>query len=195
MKKITLLLTCCLFGACMAQNKMYKRLPIGTMEKFDIEIFNKQKDKFSQFLETKNHITISKGWNNTNYGEFITEENNPSSYYKTLSKVFYADGIIKERGYDYSLNKSYFQIGIWEYFDKNGKLIRTEDFDKQYKIGYRKALDILAKKYGYHQNNLFIDVNGDNWYIENIKGSKKGRMALVNQNIGKVEEGTVRHNY
>ena len=170
--------------ACNTEKKIRKKT--GTIEIFDISDFNRHKNKFGVYIVQKDdEIEIARMWDNYNkeYSEIVTYK---KKYYE-LTRNFYPSGIIKNQGKTYYPGNG-FQIGIWEYFDSIGRLTRTEDFDKKYKISYKQALDTVRIYYGFHQRDLSVEINGRLWYLENIKGNKKGQAALVSQKNGMHEK-------
>ena len=81
--------------------------------------------------------------------KYITGEKYYENYANNLTKLdscieFYKNGRIKEIGISTSVYEIY--VGIWRYYSSWGKIIRTVDYNKKYRISYFKALEIAKKK-------------------------------------------------
>lgn len=189
MKKVIYII---LFGllivSCTTNKYLPKKYKIGEVEYFDIEEFERIKDKKygSYYLNKKDTVEILKKNDSEGYLELITI---PKKHYK-IRKDFYPSGIIKERG-----KKNYpgddFKIGIWEYFDESGKLVKTEDMDKKYKLSYKKAMRKVLRYYCFSKKDLMIEIMPGNdrlfWVF-----SKNGKSKAVDMNTGKVYDASVR---
>jgi antitoxin component YwqK of YwqJK toxin-antitoxin module len=103
--------------------------------------------KLYGFGEYKNDIQVGTWYcfDDSSKLEYIEKEieYNPSAKYVTKNDetfkpifksyliIFYPNGQVKEDGYiiyDEDLQISYTEIGKWEYYDENGKLVSTKDF-------------------------------------------------------------------
>ena len=186
MKKVIYII---LFGlsivGCTTNKYLPKKYKIGEVEYFDKEFYEKNKNRFKEVLIKNDDMEIFQTYNKEWYGEFIT-------YYKknySIDKWFYPNGIIMERGKTYY--PSGFEIGIWEYFDEAGNLIKTEDMDKRYKLSYKKAMRKVLRYYCFSKKDLMIEIMPGNdrlfWVF-----SKNGKSKAVDMNTGKVYDASVR---
>ena len=186
MKKVIYVI---LFGllivSCTTPKYLPKKYKIGEVEYFDKEFFEKNKNRFNQVSITKDSIKIHQTHNEEWYGDYIT------LYKKNYSiiKRFYPNGTIMERGKTYYPGS--FEIGIWEYFDESGNLVKTEDMDKRYKLSYKKALCKVLRYYCFSKKDLMIEIMPGNdrlfWVF-----SKNGKSKAVDMNTGKVYDASVR---
>jgi hypothetical protein len=115
------------------------------------------------FTSTKSdiweEITHKKGW-------FIIRKN------------FYTNGIIKTKWMtnktDYTIKSKY---GKWYEFDEQGKLIKTTDYDKNYKMSFEQITEIAhkyARKYDYDAKTGINDViNNHIWWNEDFAVIKR----------------------
>jgi hypothetical protein len=66
----------------------------------------------------------------------------PKPVFYSIQKEFYNNNFIKEKGK--YLSSTNIKIGIWTYFDEQGKVIREEDEDKKFgAFGYNEVLAFL----------------------------------------------------
>ncbi|TRX36178.1 hypothetical protein FNW52_09130 [Flavobacterium sp. ZT3R18] len=74
----------------------------------------------------------------------------PKPAFYTVNKVYYRGGIIKEKGKyfgKFDLGSTPIKIGVWTYFDEQGKVIREEDEDKKFgNFGYNELLTFLDQE-------------------------------------------------
>ena len=195
MKYSSLFVCSILLLSCAAQKTqlLMPGIDSTTSNHFDIDKFNKQKNKnnrisyendrvkFSQWHDVNLIMSPDSNYYDSSYNEFITYKKK----YITTFKIFYTTGILNERGYLYYPGDV--PIGVWQDFDRNGKQVGTKDFDKKHKINYKDALQIARKYYGYRQKNvsLYYDNFGDTWWVENVKGRRKGKEEVhINANTG-----------
>ena len=152
-----------------------------TMEKFDIETFNKNKvdNEWDIEGELVNERRVYDSHFNT-YTEFITYK---KEFYCDFRK-FYSNGNLKERGKHYDYNDSFFAVGIWEYYDIDGKLIKTVDEDAKLKMNYKQAFKI-AKENSLYPENVYVFYQLGYWYMYNVKGNHIGRGIEINATNGK----------
>ena len=189
MKKIIYtILFVLLFVSCTTPKYLPKKYKIGEVEHFDFEDFEKNKDeKYSTYYYDDGQIEILKAIG-TNY-IFETFTVYPKNY--KLTKRYYLNGVIKERGREYYYDSNGFKIGIWEYFDESGNLVKTEDMDKKYKLSYKKALRKVLRYYCFSKKDLMIEIMPGNdrlfWVF-----SKDGKSKAVDMNTGKVYDASVR---
>ena len=123
-----------LIVSCTTNKYLPKKYKIGEVEYFDKEFYEKNKNRFKEVLIKSEDMEIFQTQSTRGYGEFIT------MYKKNYSidKWFYPNKIIRKRGKTYYPGG--FEIGIWEYFDEAGNLVKTEDMYKRYKLSYKKAM-------------------------------------------------------
>ena len=128
-----ILLTVSLFS-CKAKYITQVDMPSG-FETFDVKSYRANKDSyFDKSLNVK--FSQSKHYNKVTLC--------PNDTYYDLSKRFYNNGNIKEKG----LFFGDIRIGIWEYYTDDGTLEKTVDEDKKFnpKFNYNHILDYLHKR-------------------------------------------------
>jgi len=157
------------------------------IEVFDIEKFNREKNRFgNRHIREGEDVEIFQIWSNAEkgYKQFTTVY---KQYYCEV-KAYYPSGRLKYKGKMYEPGD--FNIGIWEHYDEAGRLTRTEDWDKKYRVGYREALEIARYHYGYRQQDLRIDLtnSGSAWILRNTKGVKGGMALAVTTDTGRHAE-------
>jgi hypothetical protein len=92
----------------------------------------------------------------------------PKPAFYTVNKVYYSGGIIKEKGKyfgRYDLGSTPIKIGIWTYFDEQGKVINEVDEDKKFStFGYNELLTfldlekVINLRTGKNRENLHISI-------------------------------------
>ena len=178
---------------CKAPSYLPKEHKIGEVEYFDFEDFEKNKSKKYKneyFLKRKDTIEILKAIEIDYIFETFTVF--PRNY--KLIKEYYPNGVIKERGKEYfSPDSDNFKIGIWEYFDEQGHLIRTEDKDgkdRDYKIIYKEAFRRVCWHYGFSMKGVRIEkfINDGKLYWV---FTKKGKSRAVEIETGKVKKVSI----
>lgn len=103
----------------------------------------------------------------------------PKHKYYRVVKEFYNNGSIKEKG----LQFGYVNIGIWEYYNEEGKLIKTIDEDKKFNpnFSYNDILDYLHERKTINKyrkwKKLDFNVNYDEknkiWWIRVYRPTKE----------------------
>lgn len=152
-----------------------------TMEKFDIETFNKNKTG-NEWDITGEEIDIRRLY--THFDDTFTEIITHKKKFYSEYSDFYSNGNLKERGKHYKHNDSFFAVGIWEYYDIDGKLINTVDEDSKQKINYKQAFKI-AKENSLYPENVYVFYQLGYWYMYNVKGNHIGRGIEINATNGK----------
>ena len=178
---------------CKAPSYLPKQPKIGEVEYFDFEDFEKNKSKEFKdeyYFMRKDTIKIIKAIRDNYIFEIFTVY--PQNY--RLMKDYYPNGVIKERGKEYfSPDSDNFKIGIWEYFDERGHLIRTEDKDgkdRDYKIIYKEAFRRVCWHYGFSMKGVRIEkfINDGKLYWV---FTKKGKSRAVEIETGKVKKVSI----
>jgi len=178
---------------CKAPAYLPKEHKIGEVEYFDFDDFEKNKSKEFKdeyYFMRKDTIKIIKAIRDNYIFEFFTVY--PKNY--KLIKRYHLNGIIKERGKEYfSPDSDNFKIGIWEYFDEQGHLIRTEDKDgkdRDYKIIYKEAFRRVCWHYGFSMKGVRIEkfINDGKLYWV---FTKKGKSRAVEIETGKVKKVSI----
>ena len=178
---------------CKAPDYLPKQPKIGEVEYFDFDDFEKNKSKEFKdeyYFMRKDTIKIIKAIRDNYIFEFFTVY--PKNY--KLIKRYHLNGIIKERGKEYfSPDSDNFKIGIWEYFDERGHLIRTEDKDgkdRDYKIIYKEAFRRVCWHYGFSMKGVRIEkfINDGKLYWV---FTKKGKSRAVEIETGKVKKVSI----
>ena len=177
---------------CKAPAYLPKEHKIGEVEYFDFEEFYKNKSKrFNEYYLMKEDTLETLKSIETDY-IFEAFAVYPKNY--KLIKEYYPNGVIKERGKEYfSPDSDNFKIGIWEYFDEQGHLIRTEDKDgkdRDYKIIYKEAFRRVCWHYGFSMKGVRIEkfINDGKLYWV---FTKKGKSRAVEIETGKVKKVSI----
>jgi hypothetical protein len=129
-QKIILIIALCLINACNTQNINNNIMS----EKYDFETVKNSKT---------DPAVVKKGkWTILMYSMFedggTYVEYPPTPEFYKITKFFYPNGMIKERG---KVIGQVFPCGTWEYFDEKGNLVKEENLDE--KLGKIKPNDIL----------------------------------------------------
>ena len=176
---------------CKAPDYLPKQPKIGEVEYFDFDDFYKKRKKnYSAYYYDDGQIEILKSIKK----DFLYETFAIYSKNYKLIKEYYPNGIIKERGKEYfSPDSDNFKIGIWEYFDERGHLIRTEDKDgkdRDYKIIYKEAFRRVCWHYGFSMKGVRIEkfINDGKLYWV---FTKKGKSRAVEIETGKVKKVSI----
>ena len=176
---------------CKAPDYLPKQPKIGEVEYFDFDDFYKKRKKnYSAYYYDDGQIEILKSIKK----DFLYETFAIYSKNYKLIKEYYPNGVIKERGKEYfSPDSDNFKIGIWEYFDEQGHLIRTEDKDgkdRDYKIIYKEAFRRVCWHYGFSMKGVRIEkfINDGKLYWV---FTKKGKSRAVEIETGKVKKVSI----
>ena len=176
---------------CKAPDYLPKQPKIGEVEYFDFDDFYKKRKKnYSAYYYDDGQIEILKSIKK----DFLYETFAIYSKNYKLIKEYYPNGVIKERGKEYfSPDSDNFKIGIWEYFDERGHLIRTEDKDgkdRDYKIIYKEAFRRVCWHYGFSMKGVRIEkfINDGKLYWV---FTKKGKSRAVEIETGKVKKVSI----
>ncbi|MDH7464176.1 hypothetical protein QEG73_22960 [Chitinophagaceae bacterium 26-R-25] len=125
-----------LYSSNGQQNTKNNKNDTTMIERFDFEDYKKRlaENPLGDFYTEKDgtKVMMADGKN-----PFIRITSPPPSFI-TIMKVFHENGVIEMKGKQIG---THVEIGIWQYFDENGKLIKEEDEDK--KFGKIKPDDIL----------------------------------------------------
>ena len=193
MKQLIYIAIALLLVNCKAPAYLPKEHKIGEVEYFDFDDFEKNKSKEFKdeyYFMRKDTIKIIKAIRDNYIFEIFTVY--PKNY--RLMKDYYPNGVIKERGKEYfSPDSDNFKIGIWEYFDERGHLIRTEDKDgkdRDYKIIYKEAFRRVCWHYGFSMKGVRIEkfINDGKLYWV---FTKKGKSRAVEIETGKVKKVSI----
>ena len=176
---------------CKAPDYLPKQPKIGEVEYFDFDdYYKKRKKNYSAYYYDDGQIEILKSIKK----DFLYETFAIYSKNYKLIKEYYPNGVIKERGKEYfSPDSDNFKIGIWEYFDERGHLIRTEDKDgkdRDYKIIYKEAFRRVCWHYGFSMKGVRIEkfINDGKLYWV---FTKKGKSRAVEIETGKVKKVSI----
>ncbi len=112
-----------------------------TMEKFDIEKFNKNSvnGKFV-FKLTDDSIVEQYGNSKSGYVEIIRPKNNN---FIEIYKSYFANGEIEIIGESFPND---FEKGIWKEFDMQGKLIKETDYDEGFNYVWEDLIKYLKER-------------------------------------------------
>ena len=112
-------------------------------ETFDLERFERIRlgPRRSEGVETLENGTVI----------FMRKRNSGSAFTKTpinsfflLQKTFYPNGNIWAKGLAFVYRN--FQKGLWHYFDEQGNLTESIDYDKPFKFTFEQVLEFAAKE-------------------------------------------------
>ena len=192
MKQLIYIAIALLLVNCKAPAYLPKEHKIGEVEYFDFDDYYKnKKNRFNEYyIDREDTIKIVKSIGKDYIFEIFTVY--PKNY--RLMKDYYPNGVIKERGKEYfSPDSDNFKIGIWEYFDEQGNLIRTEDKDgkdRDYKIIYKEAFRRVCWHYGFSMKGVRIEkfINDGKLYWV---FTKKGKSRAVEIETGKVKKVSI----
>ena len=134
---------------CNAQNKENNsatqeknQKQIDTMETFDIEVFNKNKDQQGNYTYTsQNNITIEESGGLDN-GDYIRIKHIANQKFKEFYR-FWPQGTLKIKGMFYEND---FNSNIWHYYDEQGNLEKTIDYDKPFTYTWEDILKLIEEK-------------------------------------------------
>ncbi len=113
-------------------------MPVG-FETFDTENFyRRKKNEQTQYYENESLIKLDE--EGSGYSSYIF----PNHKFYRLYKEFYDNRGVKEKG----LLFGDVEIGLWEYYDKEGKLERTVNKEKKINpnFNYNDIIDFLHKR-------------------------------------------------
>lgn len=203
---LCLLLNLSFYHKCYAQPNTAHILNTTEME---IPVITKEFEKF-----TYEGLSLKKGLNTVitkdgdyqeydtqSYG-FISRVYPKNSCFKIIKK-YYKNTFIKEKGLMFNYGSA--KIGIWYYYDEQGKLIKEENTDQEYTFSYGDLLKYLAAQkipvaMGYNNfgfNTLIIKQTGKKgvyWKIEWLKDFSKNpnviEKIILNGKSGKVLKKT-----
>lgn len=142
-----------------------------TTEKFDVETYQKRKEKDPWYgdiiiLEDSTKIQQSGPDKKGGASEIITPPK--PAFYKIRKSYHKATNTLELEGREIGD----MSIGIWQFFNKKGKLVREVDEDKKLDgHDYHKALEFLEKdgwidiKTGKGREHFSLDYEKDIWYI------------------------------
>lgn len=162
---LTLLAILTLFSQCQAQN--FKNM-IPTInnktETFNIKEFE-EKAVNNSYVETFDDEMLRAFKNNQGYSVWIYSDN---SYFEIL-KGFYPNGKIEVKETSFIKGTP---IGARYFYDKNGKLIKTENTDEGYDFGPEKVVEFCKK------NRIALTkgyVSSGGYYTSIGKGTLNGK--------------------
>lgn len=122
------------------QKTPLKNESVMNIKKFDIATFNLNKNESNVYtFVNKEDIEI------TQYmaGDFFFEKRRELGSLFLEVYGFYSNGNIKIKGVEY---KSGFPSGIWSYYDEQGNIEKTEDWDASYQYKWEDMLEFCKEK-------------------------------------------------
>jgi hypothetical protein len=178
--------------SCKAQNvnlpKENEHINQDTiMETFNIKQFNEKKDigqNYIFFLDDGSKITQF-GNSESGYYEYKTI---PESINLLEYKEFYPSGHLKAKGIIYE-NK--FSKGVWQYYDENGNITKTIDFDKPFTYSWEDILEYCEKnEINLKLSSTFILRRNDStlWEISWILDLTKRKTVKIDGKSGVIIE-------
>ena len=189
-----LLLIVILFANCASQKQIIYNI-INDLEfnenmgneKFDIDLFNKNQknDSYKYTLDDGTYIELLKHFGIGPSSGF-TEWRHPANKFYQIYKSYYPNLNLERKGL---VIDDQLDIGIWEYYDEQGNLVKKVNEDEKFgKFDYNRLFLLLNRK-GYIdiQKGNWKDVVGvgfDNekklWYIE-VKNKDGHRKLVINE--------------
>jgi len=167
MRTVYLLIALGLFISC--KSNFINSNNDNAMEMYNFELMNKIKEsgQLSTVVEKGNSLVFMTCMYESGafYKEYL-----PSPAYYHVVKEFYPNGILKHKG-NYIQNV---KIGIWQYYDEKGCLLKEEDEDR--KFGLIKIEWILK----------FIEKEG---WIDLKTGRGREEIAYTSSNRGYIKNG------
>lgn len=158
-KKTILIATILSLAGCIAQKKT-------TMEKFDIERFNKNSINEEFVINLIDGSSIKQyGNSRSGYVEIVKPKNND---FIEIYKSYFTNGKIEIIGESFPND---FEKGIWKEFDEQGKLIKETNYDKGFDYTWEDLLKFLKKR-NVNPKNRYTDIHKENgnWRLSYIKG-------------------------
>ncbi|SEA53064.1 hypothetical protein [Bizionia paragorgiae] len=136
-----------------------------TMEKFDIERFNENKNHLNEFKFIKKDSTVIEQMELKDiYSEDIIFKD---SYFIKKSQ-YYKNGFLKITGLFFD---SSFKQGIWKEFDEQGKLIKETDYDKGFDYTWEDLVKYLEeRKVDIKGRYTTIRKEEGNWRFSYVEG-------------------------
>lgn len=146
MKKILLtIFSLGLMFSCQSQNNKH-------MERFNIEDFNQHSEKGSRRWITADSTVIEEHSYAAGYARMEVAKNSLFQQYS----LFYKNGNGKEQGLLFV--RGNFQKGTWNYYDENGRLEKTVDYDQPFGFTYEDlAKYCRSNNIDLHESHTFID--------------------------------------
>ncbi|SIS48019.1 hypothetical protein SAMN05421766_102203 [Zobellia uliginosa] len=133
--KYTILLV--LFTNCKAQNDPQKTTKMKT---FDIETFNKNKNRLNEYTFISDDSTVTK--QSDDVYEYYETVKSKESFFQSINR-YYKSGNIKLEG---QIFQNFFQKGIWKEYDEKGNLIKETDYDAPYKFIWEDILKLIKNR-------------------------------------------------
>ncbi len=134
---------------------------VDTFVKFDIKAYE---DRIKQKQEGNNTGDVTYvGTNGNSFNEFahdggyIQKETQKDGAY-IFYRVFYNTGNLKTEGKMAKFGGGNALLGEWKTYDKNGNVIKTEDYENGFKITYEAVLEICKKR------NIDLNEKGISFY-------------------------------
>ncbi|WP_338813235.1 hypothetical protein V9L05_18020 [Bernardetia sp. Wsw4-3y2] len=127
-----------LISSCISQ-KVYINIleESKTTDTFDIEQFEEKKIG-SQYYDTLDDGTIVRRMSSDI--DFVEYETPPSPNLLEVYRSFYLNGNLKRKGIYYSNDVA---LGVWRDYDKEGNLIKEENYDEGYEYSFEDVVKFL----------------------------------------------------
>jgi hypothetical protein len=191
MKQLFLVVSLFFIVVCRGQEKKSKNNKNMTMvdsisEKIDLLKFGKPFPQgnvppYDTRFDVSYNDTLQDGSIINGFGTIdsdFTQEILPKKGWFAIRKDFYGNKMIKEKGlYNKTVSGKKQKIGKWYEFDEQGKVIKTTDYDKNYKMSFHQITEIAhkyARKYDYDAKTGINDViNNHIWWNEDFAVIKR----------------------
>ncbi|MCD8418600.1 hypothetical protein J2Q11_13110 [Tenacibaculum finnmarkense genomovar finnmarkense] len=139
MKKIIIILliitSCKTIYMPQKQHNFYIPTIDNSFETFKLEEYNKENENGFSLRKNQNKTILRVGGNT--YSEGIYFDNSPFN----ISKNFYDNGNIESKWISFNHGSRYVEKGIWYDYDREGRLIKTIDYDKGYAFTWEDVLN------------------------------------------------------
>jgi len=112
------------------------------METFDIETFNKKKNLTENYKYTSENDEVIEESGGLENGDYIRVKYLANNHFKSFYR-FYPNGTLKIKGMFYEND---FASGVWDYYDKEGKVEKTIDYDQPFTYSWDDILKYVEDK-------------------------------------------------
>ncbi|NEN23564.1 hypothetical protein G3O08_08630 [Cryomorpha ignava] len=168
------------------QNDLNDKKQTPKMETFNIKKFdqNKDADETYRFEREDGAIVTQFGDSESGYFDYARF---PNELFEDR-KGYYPDGVLKIHGLMYY---NQFQKGVWKYYDHNGKLERTIDYDEPFSYTWEDVLEFCdEKKINLLKNTTRISrntiENKPKWTIEWQIGTAESLEITIDGESGEI---------
>ncbi len=157
-KKAIIIVSILSLTGCNAQKNI-------TMEKFDIDRFEKNKNKLNEFNFVKDDGTVVE---QIELKHVFVEDIILKGSFLIKKRQYYKTGFLKITGLYFN---SSFKKGVWKEFDEQGRLIKETNYDKGFNYTWEDLVKSLEKrKVDIKGRNTTIRKEEGNWRFSYVEG-------------------------